>query len=458
MSTDELEHFRLKSLDQGQFTGAFIAVHAVRDAFLMMHCGVGCKHKATTQLTEHDYGRSAEHEGWTEVGDAELIEGSAHRIGPYIRSWYDRMRPGLIIANSVTFLDLTGDDTRHTVDEAAKTIPCPVHFVRVPGFEGDLFSGYAAVVLAVAKGLDWKVQAGPASDVTIAGYFFDRYEGDHMGNLAQLRSLLKSIGCSLNSTLFSGTEYQALTRAPQAGTLLAFPVMHPQLRRLKRATKRTPVPTDLPMGIGGCASWLRTAGQAAGVDADRIEQVISAQEQRTKQRLSMSRMTLSGLRVAVFADLPHAVGLLHILHDLGCTPVLIGIRGHTLGGQAALTEAAERSRAPLSSETPVLENPSIHRVRENIEALLQDKAVDVIIGSSTEINAVSTLDPSIALHIDHGGTWSGSGPKIVEFGFPCRDHHVVRASPTMGFAGVLGWADRLINAPRLWDTWRNQPT
>jgi nitrogenase molybdenum-iron protein alpha/beta subunit len=458
MSTEELEHFRLKSLDQGQFTGAFIAVHAVRDGFLMMHCGVGCKHKATSQLTEHDYGRSAEHEGWTEVGDAELIEGSAHRIGPYIRSWYDRMRPGLIIANSVTFLDLTGDDTRHTVDEAAKTIPCPVHFVRVPGFEGDLFSGYSAVVLAVAKGMDWTVEAGPATDISIAGYFFDRYEGDHLGNLAQLNSLLKSIGCSLKSTLFSGTDYAGLTRAPEAGTLLAFPVMRPQLRRLKRATKRTPVPTELPMGINGCASWLRTVGEAAGVDRTHVEHVITAQTQRTHYRLRMSRMALSGLRVAIFADLPHAVGLLHILHDLGCTPVVLGIRGHTLGGKDALQEAADRSQAPLDANITVLENPSIHRVREHMEGLLQERAVDVLIGSSTEINAVSTLDPTIAIHIDHGGTWTGSGPKIVEFGFPCKHHHVVRSSPIMGFAGVLGWADRLINAPRLWDTGRNQPS
>lgn len=458
MSAEELEHFRLKSLDQGQFTGTFIAVHAVRDGFLMMHCGVGCKHKATTQLTEHDYGRSAEHEGWTEVGDAELIEGSAHRIGPYIRSWYDRMKPGLIIANSVTFLDLTGDDTRHTVDEAGANIPCPVHFVRVPGFEGDLFSGYAAVVLAVARGLDWTVDAGPPTDVTIAGYFFDRYEGDHLGNLTQLNSLLKSIGCSLKATLFSGSQYAELTRAPEAGTVLAFPLMHPHLRRLKRWTKRTPVPTQLPMGIEGTSHWLRTVASASGRDMAQTEVAIIRQRKRTKARLKMSRMVLSGLRVAVFADLPHAVGLLHILRDLGCTPVVVGIRGHTLGGHEALREAAEESGARLDSDTAVFENPSIHRVRSEMERLLTERKVDALIGSSTDINAVSTLDPSRFIRMDPSGTWTGSGPKIIEFGFPCRDHHVVSSSPTMGFAGVLSWADRIINAPRLWDTWRNQPT
>ncbi|MEC9389005.1 MAG: nitrogenase component 1 [Myxococcota bacterium] len=458
MSVEELEHFRLKSMDQGQFTGTFIAVHAVRDGFLMMHCGVGCKHKATSQLSEHDLGRSAEHEGWTEVGDAELIEGSAHRIGPYLRSWYDRMKPGLIIANSVTFLDLTGDDLRHEVEKAAKGIPCPVHFVKVPGYEGDLFSGYAAVVLAVARGLDWSGDPGPKTAVTIAGHFFDRYEGDQAGNLAQLGTLLKSIGCTLQSTLFGGSRYADLVRAPEAGTVLAFPVIHPQLRRLKRWTKREPVVVDLPMGLDGTSAWLRTVGRATGADSERVERVIAAQRERTLQRLRPSNVLLNGLRVAVMCDLPHAVGVLHVLRDLGCTPAVVGLRGHTLGGEAELRAAAERTGLVIDPGLVILENPSIHRVRTEVQRRLEGGRLDAIIGSSTDINAIATLEPTTAIHIDHGGAWTGSGPKVVEFGFPCRNYHVVRASPTFGFAGVLGWADRLVNAPRLWDTWRNQPT
>ena len=190
----------------------------------------------------------------------------------------------------------------------------------------------------------------------------------------------------------------------------------------------------------------------------RAEQVIDLQRQRTQQRLRMSRMVLSGLRVAIFCDLPHTLGMLHVLSDLGCTPVLIGIRGHSLGGESELREAATRTQAPLRDDLPIIDNPSIHRVRTEMERLIKDQEVDVLIGSSTEINTVATLDPEIALYIDHGATWAGSGPKIVEFGFPCRNYHVVRSSPTMGFTGVLGWADRLINAPRLWDTWRTQLT
>ena len=128
------------------------------------------------------------------------------------------------------------------------------------------------------------------------------------------------------------------------------------------------------------------------------------------------------------------------------------------GGEAELRAAAERTGLVIDPGLVIVENPSIHRVRAEVQRRLEGGQLDAIIGSSTDINAVATLDPTTAIHIDHGGAWTGSGPKVVEFGFPCRSYHVVRSSPTFGFAGVLGWADRLVNAPRLWDTWRNQPT
>lgn len=450
----DIEHYRLKSLDQGQYTGAFIATHAVKDGFFMMHCGVGCKHKATSQLTSHDYGKSAVFHGWTEVGDAELIEGAGPRIGPYMRSWYERIKPGMITCISVTFLDLTGDDVIQEVKEAGDPLPCRVLFAKVPGHEGDLFSGYAEVTLAVAKGLDWKVPTDPKS-VCIAGYFFDRYEGDHVGNLGQISTLLRHLGLTMGSVLFSGSPYAAIEQAPKSGIMLAFPYVNPKVKRLKRFTKRDPVSVDLPVGLAGTAQWLRTVGGAAGVNPRHVEAVIEQQRARVLKRLEIVHMALGGLRVAVFADLPNLAGLVHVLADLRCQPVLLGIRAHWLGGINELKDTLARAGAALPEEATVLENPSLRAVREGCQTLIEQGEVDVIIGSSTEINVVATLPMDTVLEVGSDGEWTGRGPRVVEFGFPCTDFHVVRPSPFMGYAGVLTWADRLLNAPRLWDTRRN---
>lgn len=449
----ELEHFRLKSDDLGRMTGVNLAVHAVSDGFLLMHCGVGCKHKTTSKLSSHDWARSVvERKAWTEVGDAELIEGSADRIGPYLRTWHERLNPGLMVVISVTFLDLTGDDYKDTVRKAGEGLPCEVMYVSAPGTSGDEMDGYARVVVEVARALDWTAPVTRKNAVAILGHFFDRYEGDHLGNLVQLRVLLKALGLELGPVLFSGSTMDELRPAPACGTLLAFPTVHKKVRRLKRICKREPTAVDLPMGIRGTGRWLREVGAAAGVDPRRVEHVIAHKEERLRDSLGMARGALAGQRVAVFADLPLLAGICGVLDDLGMRPTLLGIRGHTLGGEAELRALLDKDGIAVDAE--VLENPSIRAVRDSVRDRLEDDALDGIIGSATDFNGITTLPPGTFVRTDRHGDPVGRGPFALEAGFPCRHHHVIRSAPYLGYTGVQVWADRLLNAPRLWDPGR----
>ena len=453
----ELEHFRLKTNDLGRLTGVSIALHAIPDAFLLMHCGVGCKHKATSKLSTHDWAENVvDREGWTEVGDAELIEGSAHRIGPYLRSWQKRVEPGLMCVISVTFLDLTGDDYKDEVAQNDREMPCKVIYVPAPGYDGDVYAGYASALVEVVKSLDWKQPVTKPTEVAVLGYLFDRYEGDHQGNLAQLRSLLKALGLSLGATLFSGAPYAKLHDAPRAKTTLCFPYATPRITRLKRLTKRELTVVDLPMGIAGTSRWLREVGAVAGVQQARIEAVVAHKEAQVRKRIGMARQALEGKRVALFADVPLLVGLCTVMLELGLMPVLLGIRGHTLGGEQAVREGVARNGFVLPENLPFLESPSLHAVREAIRELRDLDGVDGMVASATEFNAITTLPADTFVRYDYRGEPVGRGMFALEAGFPCKRYHVTRPSPFMGYAGVMGWADRLLNAPRLWDNGRSQ--
>ena len=82
----DLEHYALKGMEYGQLTGLSIGSHAIRDAFLLMHVGVGCKNKAVAHLMTHDALEDANlREGWTEVGDRDLILGASGRAAPYMQ-------------------------------------------------------------------------------------------------------------------------------------------------------------------------------------------------------------------------------------------------------------------------------------------------------------------------------------------------------------------------------------
>jgi nitrogenase molybdenum-iron protein alpha/beta subunit len=454
---NDLEHFRLKTNDLGRLTGVSIALHAIPDAFLLMHCGVGCKHKATSKLSTHDWAENVvDREGWTEVGDAELIEGSTHRIGPYLRSWQKRVQPGLMAVISVTFLDLTGDDYKDEVRQNDEELPCKVIYVPAPGYDGDVYAGYASALVEVVKSLDWTQPVTHKTEVSVLGYLFDRYEGDHLGNLAQLRSLLKALGLSLGATLFSGAPYAKLHEAPRAGLTLSFPYAAPRAKRFKRLTKRELLQVDLPMGIAGTSRWLRVVGKAAQVQEERIQAVIQHKEAQVRKHIGMARQHLEGQRVAVFADVPLLIGLCTLLLELGLMPVLVGIRGHTLGGEQEFRDGLARNGFSLPDDLPVLLSPSLHAVRENVRNLLDRDQLDGMIGAATEFNAITTLPADTFVQYDHRGEPTKGGLFALEAGFPCKHYHVTRPSPFMGYAGVMGWADRLLNAPRLWDNGRSR--
>jgi len=441
-----LEHFRLRGLEQGRLTGVSVAVHAISDAFLLMHCGVGCKHKATSQLSTHDWGRGVvEREGWTEVGDAELIAGAADRIGPYLRSWARRVEPGLMVVISVTFLDLTGDDTKSVVEQEATTVEPDVVYVDAGGHKGDLHLGYATALVTLAKRMDWKAPPRRPRAVGIVGYLFDRYEGDHAGNLRQLQRLLADVGLEAGPVMLSGVPWADVQAIAECGVLVQLPYVGPRAKGLRRLlrNKRTLVETLLPIGLRGSKLWMQTVARGAGADPRRAALKGAARARSVEVRLGPYAARLKGQRVAVFADLPLLAGLMSLLDELGLEVVVAGIRGHSFGGRAELSEALSSCGAPGLDGVEVLEDPSLQLGAERVVARIGQ--IDGVLASSAEINALATYGQE-ALHID------GRGPFVVEVGFPCKRYHAVSNQPAYGFAGVFTWAQRLLDAPRLWDS------
>ncbi len=448
-----LEHFRLKGMEQGRLTGVSIAVHGISDAFLLMHCGVGCKHKATSQLSTHDWGRGVvEREGWTEVGDAELIAGASDRIGPYLRSWVKRVDPGLVIVIAVTFLELTGEDTRSVVSEEAHTVDCPVVYVDALGTHGDLHYGFASVIAELARKLDWSQPPAKPKEVGILGYLFDRYEGDHAGNLAQLKRLVGDLGLTLGPVLMSGRPWRDLQKVTDSGLLVQLPYAEPRgkvLRRLAKKGRRALVATDLPMGLRGSTRWLRQVGRAAGLEDRNIQLRAAAREQGVRVRLAPFLNRLRGQQVAVFADLPLLAGILAVMEDLGMDVRLAGIRGSSFGGAEALREALGRMGTTVPDRMQIVENISLEAVRNTVGPLLGE--LDGIFASAAELNVLGTLPQEAFLQPD-GGEPRATGPFVLEVGFPCKRFHAAMPMPMMGHAGVLTWAQRIVEAPRVWDS------
>ena len=155
-----------------------------------------------------------------------------------------------------------------------------------------------------------------------------------------------------------------------------------------------------------------------------------------------------GMRVAIFADPAHGAGLASLLLEMGIEPALVGLKGTTMGGKEALMDCLERDGNPLPENTVILENPSIALIQEHLEALLSKGQLDGVFGSAVDINALSSL-PASAFAGENGAPY---GPFTIETGFPCKDYHALYPMPFLGYQGVEAWVQRLISAPRLWNS------
>ncbi len=438
----KLESFALKAHHYGRITGVSVAVHAIPDAFLLLHTGVGCKYKAAAQLSVHDWAKQPHRrEGWTEVGDAALIRGAAERIGPYVRSWYDRQRPELIIVSSASHLEMTGEDIAGAVRRADATVPCPVRYVHGLGFTGDLYDGYSAVLNEVIDLIPWQDVAPEKGRVAVVGYPFDRYESDHSANQHQLRSLLKELGQELVAVLLSGQPMTRLAKAARAETLVVLPYAHGLADRLAQTGRRV-IKTDLPVGLKATSAWLAQLGRGLGVEQRKVAKAAQRLTRYTDQELNLLRTRLMGSRSAVFADTPLAAGLTDLLVGLNLPPALVGLRDRSLGGERAFRQALDRAGTELPRDVMILEDPSIWSARERIQQGLRTRELQAIVASAAELQGM--LEGYLMEQTDKGTMVHRFAPLIL--GFPSSGQHALQSQPSYGFGGALTIAQRLLDS------------
>ena len=433
-----LEDFALKGNHLAKMTGVNVGTHAIPDAFILMHTGVGCKYKTGAQLSASDW---AEHpnrrEAWTQVGEVQLIQGSGARIGPFARTHWERRRSNFVVVVSAYFIELTGEDFRDVVKQTETTIPADMAMIGTAAPNGGFYEGYAEVIQEVVKKIDWGVKPTNKREAAILGHWFSRYEGDTKGDLMALKGLLRAVALKSGPVLLSGTPYPDLLKANASEFVLVMPYMGKKARRLKRLTKRELIPVDLPISTAGTDAFLRTVGAATGFPSDRLEAWMDAQKAAVAKQLDILRDHVRHQALAVFADGPLAAGLVATLVELGIRTPVVGIRETWLGGKAGFLETLDRWGVQLWPDTEVIENPSLRLTLNKVNALRAEGRIQGIMASSHEITLFSRREQ---------GQMGGRRFAYLEVGFPTDHYHVALPTPTMGYTGTLTIAQRLLDA------------
>ncbi|MGC6491429.1 MAG: nitrogenase component 1 [Myxococcota bacterium] len=437
----DLERFALKGLHLGKMTGISVATHAIPDSFLLMHTGVGCKYKTAAQVGPHDWGSHPNRrEAWTQVGEVQLIKGSAARIAPFARAWWERRRPNYMVCVSAYFIELTGEDCRDVVDAAAKSVPCDMAMITTAAPNGGFYEGYASVILDVLKKADFKnTEVTRPKGVAFCGYLFDRYEPDQQANLEALDALVKVAGGDPGPVLFSGRPYAELLTASSCAHLVCFPYMGRLERKVKRTTKRTPIQADLPIGVAGTVRFVRNVAEAVGGDQEAVEAWVSEHVPKVEAQLNVLRDHSRNLRIAIFADTPLAAGLLSLCIELGVHTPIVGLRDKYTGGSRYVYEVLERNGLTPFPGTQIIDRPSLRWTRDTVAGAITRGELDGLIGSSHECNLFTRR----SLHMQKSGV-----PRYftLEMGFPSDNHHYTYPVPTLGLEGAAALAQRILEA------------
>lgn len=433
-----LERFALKAHPEGLLGGLGMAIHAIPDAFSILHGGVGCKYKQGSELHAHDRARPTQITSYTEVTDADLSGGSARRIGPYLRAWYERRRPSFMVVATVTFLEMTGEDFAAEVRGLANSVPCATAYIPCLGFEGDLYQGYGAVTIEVLRKVPFRGADPDSKTVSLLGYLFDRYEMDHEANLREIRRLLASLGLRTGPILLSGRPFPELRRASESGILLGLPYLGKRRDEAQAIAGRPIHALDLPVGITGTFRWLHRVAEAAGVSPGLAARFERAEAGPAARQLDIFRSHVLHRfpegRCAVFADTPLAAGLATLLVEAGLPPALVGLSDRSLGGREGFLETVGRIGVRLPEEVEILESPSLQAVRAGLSRLRTQGRLAAVLGSTIELNC---LPP------EEGG--DASRIARVEIGFPSVNHHALTPSPFYGIPGALGILQRIMN-------------
>ncbi|MGM0576060.1 MAG: nitrogenase component 1 [Myxococcota bacterium] len=421
-----LDDLVIKSSSHTPFFGSYVATHAIADGLCMCHASVGCKVKTQTHLKNHDAVRTSYRRmRYSQFIDEDLINGSTAQLEDEIIAWQKRQESGVVIIDTSTPISLQAQSWTGVVKRTEEATGVPVIPVNARNYEDDLYGGYAATIGAILKKLDWDEAEDREDVVSVIGYPFDRYEGDHQGNVAELRRMLKMLGLRAESVLMSGEPWSQVEQVVHASAHLVLPYAHRQARVLKKRKQKV-AKTCLPMSLAGTQRWLEQVAEVAGVSSDRVERVVEHERTRIRSLVEVVHRTLSGRRFAVFAEAPRAAGVVASLMEVGAVPHLIGVLHFRLGGRERVERELEDTYGlALPDDVRWMEDPTPGEI-----AALDLQGCEFAVGTSIERELIA--------HKVYG--------RFLEFGFPSEQRHFLFPSPYLGFAGYVRFLEQALQA------------
>jgi nitrogenase molybdenum-iron protein alpha/beta subunit len=427
-------------------TGVYLAVNAIRDAYLVVD-GPNCVFFRIPQIQpNHDWlADLARSSGLHRVVDTDATPTRVAQGNPTLLLERLRQVDGLpdcaaILLTPMTHVAITGRQYPTLLDGLDPPLNHPVIQVPPGSLAGDWLDGYANTLAALARemALDPVHELAGGRRVALVGHLLHRMEADATADLDELRRMITGLDLEVVSAWPDGGDMAQLAAARRADTVLSLPSAREAGRVLAERTGATLVELDLPVGLDASCTFLRRLGEATA-RAARADAFIEAELRRVVPRLEwVLAHELLGRRVLTAGD-PHLVsGLRSALTELGCTVERELVYARSEHG--ATPPAPPTPSTPSTDNTP---GAPAHHVAPDIRRLTRDND-DQQLAKGVDLGVVCSL--AVDLLQD--------GPRhipFVEVGYPSYYTHALYPQPILGFDGTLCLVSRLVTALRHWD-------
>lgn len=396
--------------------GVFLAINAVRDIALIID-GPNC----SMSKAEFIYGNH-------DINSTLLSSYGKHRI-VYTMTYPERQNLyletklrtmasvlqnsgefGLIIITGAGFSSLSGFD----YDKIAMSSQdnTPIIALPVKTLENDWLAGYDAAISAMASALPDEPREKRKNTAAITGYFFERNEGDCLGNIREMKRLLGLCGIELVSVFPDGGTFKDLSKALEAEYIISLPYSGNVAKIIAKKSGAKIIETKMPIGYAGTTLWLKQICDQ--MDINLPQEIYYEENQSMRQYLNIAS-TLRHKPV-FFAGDPYLYESLSLfLKEIGMRPDM------------AVLDCNPRKLSVLPER--LLFAPTAENIYDMYSNLPRFEKPAALIGNSFSMSEKFAADIP-----------------FIELGFPSYSYHCLTDSPYFGYTGAMNLTARLLNS------------
>ncbi len=409
------------------YDGARVVLMPITDVIHLVHGPIACAGNSWDNRGARSSDAQLYRRGFTtEILQNDVIFGGEKKLYKAIQELavrYPEAKAIFVYATCVTAM--TGDDIEAVCTAAAEKVSIPVIPVNTPGFIGDKNIGNR-----LAGEVLFKHIIGKAEPPVLGEYPINLIgEYNIAGDLWGMLPLFDRLGIQILSCFSGDAKFEELRYAHRAK--LNIIICSKSLTNLAKKMQKTygmPYLEESFYGMTDTAKALRDIAIALddavnGLEKrtmqDRVERLLTEEEDTCRARLAPYRARLEGKRAVLFTGGVKTWSMVNALRELGVEILAAGTQNSTL-------EDFYRMKALMHQDAKIIDDTST----AGLLSVMYEKMPDLIVaGGKTKFLALKTKTPF--LDINHG-----------------------RSHPYAGYEGMVTFAKQLdltVNNP-IWPT------